>query len=86
MQVELQLILIKCQKTLKDKQTECTRYGLRDCYNPLQKLSLDLYRLVNDFVICMGWIIGTLVASLLSVYNRHFPRNLTEDTLITMDL
>lgn len=33
------------QTTSKGKKELSTKYGLRDGYNPLDKLSLDLYRL-----------------------------------------
>ena len=36
---------IGMQTTIKGKKEMSAKYGLRDSYNPLDKLSLDLYRL-----------------------------------------
>jgi len=41
-----QLTLIRHEKTMKDKKERSSRYGLKDYYNPLQKLSVDLYRFI----------------------------------------
>ncbi len=39
-----QIQRIRRQSTLKGKREMSTLYGLRDSYNPLDRLSLDLYR------------------------------------------
>lgn len=37
---------IGLQTTVKSKKEMSSKYGLRDSFNPLDKLNLDLYRLV----------------------------------------
>jgi len=42
-QVEKQILIIQSQTSFTEKQFKSTMYGLNDHYNPLFKLSIDLY-------------------------------------------
>lgn len=44
-QAEEHVKIIKRQKTNAAKKAKSTEYGIRDINNPLQDLSVDLYRL-----------------------------------------